>query len=245
MKTTVLALLVGVMLAIGGSVATAGPFEDASAAYERGDYATAVRLLKQLADQGHASAQLYLGRMYEFGWGVPQDAAEAAKWYRKAADQNSELTGEAPAQQSPPASAPKVNVLQWSPSASAVSMVLQGGTYRVPVLINGAMTLDFIVDSGASHVTIPADVVRTLMRTGALKSSDFFGEQTYMQADGSKVSSQTFRIRSLKVGNNVIENVTASVTPPQGFLLLGQSFLERFKSWSIDNAKHELVLVVQ
>ena len=190
MKTTVLAVLVGVMLAIGGSVATAGPFEDASAA-----------------------------------------------------------TGEAPAQQSPPASAPKVNggptVLQWSPSASAVSMVLQGGTYRVPVLINGAMTLEFIVDSGASHVTIPADVVRTLMRTGTLKSSDFFGEQTYRQADGSEVSSQTFRIRSLKVGNNVIENVTASVTPSQGFLLLGQSFLERFKSWSIDNAKHELVLKVQ
>ena len=192
-----------------------------------------------------AAEQFKLGIAYARGEGVPQDDGEAAKWYRKAADQNSELTGEAPAQQSPPASAPKVNVLQWSPSASAVSMVLQGGTYCVPVLINGAMTLDFIVDSGASHVTIPADVVRTLMRTGALKSSDFFGEQTYMQADGSKVSSQTFRIRSLKVGNNVIENVTASVTPPQGFLLLGQSFLERFKSWSIDNAKHELVLVVQ
>ena len=40
----------------------------------------------------------------------------------------------------------------------------------------------------------------------------------------------------------VIENVKASVAPVAGELLLGQSFLKRFKSWSIDNAKHSLVL---
>jgi hypothetical protein len=49
-------------------------------------------------------------------------------------------------------------------------------------------------------------------------------------------------IRSLKVGNKVVGSVKASVTPARGGLLLGQSFLERFKSWSIDNTKHELLL---
>ena len=42
---------------------------------------------RKAADQGDASAQSYLGLMYELGKGVPQDYAEAVKWYRKAADQ--------------------------------------------------------------------------------------------------------------------------------------------------------------
>ncbi len=82
----------------------------------------------------------------------------------------------------------------------------------------------------------------TLMRTGTLKKTDFLGEKTYVLADGSKVPSQTFRIRSLKVGNKVIEDVNGSVASVKGGLLLGQSFLSRFKSWSIDNTKHAFLL---
>ena len=65
----------------------AGPFEDGEAAYQRQDYATALRFWRPLADQGDATAQSNLGAMYELGRGVTQDYAEAVKWYRKAADQ--------------------------------------------------------------------------------------------------------------------------------------------------------------
>ena len=58
---------------------------------------------------------------------------------------------------------------QFSVSETSVPMRMEGGTYVVPVLINGAITLDFVVDSGAADVSIPADVVMTLMRTGTLK----------------------------------------------------------------------------
>lgn len=34
-------------------------------------------------------------------------------------------------------------------------------------------------DSGAADVSIPADVVMTLMRTGTLRPGDFLGTQTY------------------------------------------------------------------
>lgn len=61
--------------------------EDASAAYLRGDYATAYRLIKPLAEQGNAKAQFNLGVMYHNGHGVPQDYTEAMKWYKKAAEQ--------------------------------------------------------------------------------------------------------------------------------------------------------------
>jgi hypothetical protein len=56
------------------------------------------------------------------------------------------------------------------------------------------------------------------------------------------VPSPTFWIRSLKIEKIVIENVKASIAPVDGELLLGQSFLTRLKSWSIDNVKHSLVL---
>jgi hypothetical protein len=63
------------------------PFAHARDAYYSGDYATALRLVHPLADQGNANAQNFLGDMYYRGRGVPQDYAEAVKWYRKAANQ--------------------------------------------------------------------------------------------------------------------------------------------------------------
>jgi clan AA aspartic protease (TIGR02281 family) len=117
-----------------------------------------------------------------------------------------------------------------------------GGTFVVPVFINDTITLNFVVDSGAADVSVPADVVGTLIRAGTIGRSDFTGKQTYVLADGSTAPSNTFVIRSLKVGDILIENVKGSVSPAAGSLLLGQSFLQRFKSWSMDNNKHVLVL---
>jgi uncharacterized protein len=72
-----------ILLSLAAPVA-AGPFEDATAAWGKGDYATALRLIRPLADQGNASAQYYLGSMYYNGHGVPQDYAEAVRWYPRA-----------------------------------------------------------------------------------------------------------------------------------------------------------------
>jgi hypothetical protein len=85
-------------------------------------------------------------------------------------------------------------------------------------------------------------VFSTLRRTGSIKDTDIIGVQTYELADGSKTQEAMFKIRSLKIGNKTVENVRGSVASAKGSLLLGQSFLERFKSWSIDNTTHELLL---
>ena len=47
----------------------------------------ALRILKADAEKGVAGAQFRLGRMYDFGFGVPEDDQEAVKWYRLAAKQ--------------------------------------------------------------------------------------------------------------------------------------------------------------
>jgi len=82
-------MAIAAFILVGGfarSVA-AGPFEDGVAAYQRGDYATAMRLWRPLADQGNGDAQYNIGIMYDKGFGVRPNDATAASWHRKAADQ--------------------------------------------------------------------------------------------------------------------------------------------------------------
>ena len=75
-----------VLLTLGGAKVWA-EFDEGMAAYKRGDYQTALREWRQLAERGHVVAQYNLGVLYQKGDGIPQDYAEAAKWYKKAADQ--------------------------------------------------------------------------------------------------------------------------------------------------------------
>ena len=105
-----------------------------------------------------------------------------------------------------------------------------GGTFVVPVQINDAITLKFTLDSGASDVSIPADVVSTLIRTGTISRDDFIGARTYVLADGSTVPSAEFRIRSLRLGSMTLHNVVGSLAHDDAPLLLGQSFLSRLKT---------------
>ena len=81
-----------------------------------------------------------------------------------------------------------------------------------------------------------------LRQTGTLADSDFTGQRIYMTADGTRSAAATFLLRVLEVGGQRVENVSAHVSPARSPLLLGQSFLGRFRSWSIDNDRQELVL---
>ena len=125
---------------------------------------------------------------------------------------------------------------------TVVRMEPVNGVYMVPGIVNGAANLKFMVDTGATDVAVPSHVVQELLSSGLIASSDFLEERIYRLADGSKMPSRTFRIRSLQVGNVLIENVMASIVPEAGTLLLGQSFLGKLKYWSIDNAMHVLII---
>lgn len=56
-------------------------------AYKCGDYATALREFRTLANQGNTAAQFFLGTMYRNGDGVSASGEEAARWIRLAAEQ--------------------------------------------------------------------------------------------------------------------------------------------------------------
>jgi len=73
--------------ALGTPLSAQADFTDGFTAFTKGDYATALKEWKPLAELGHADAQYNLGVMYEKGRGVTQDYKEAFKWYRLAANQ--------------------------------------------------------------------------------------------------------------------------------------------------------------
>ena len=83
-KRGILAVFLALALA---APSLAANFQVGWEAYERGDYAMALKEWRPLAEQGDALAQFSLGAMYSVGEGIPQDYAEAVKWYRLAAEQ--------------------------------------------------------------------------------------------------------------------------------------------------------------
>jgi TPR repeat protein len=82
------ACLAVALVVSSGSVATAQDWDKGEAAYLAEDYETALQEWRPLAEQGHAEAQVSLSGMYLSGRGVPQDYAEAVKWYLLAAEQD-------------------------------------------------------------------------------------------------------------------------------------------------------------
>ena len=62
-------------------------YQQAMAAYERGKYQTALRLFRELAEQGQVHSQRMIGNIYDKGLGVPQNFDKAVHWYSKAATQ--------------------------------------------------------------------------------------------------------------------------------------------------------------
>jgi len=50
------------------------------------DYGAAMRWYLKAVEDGDATANWNIGRLYEFGFGVPKDLTKAKSWYQKAAD---------------------------------------------------------------------------------------------------------------------------------------------------------------
>ncbi len=78
-------------LVVLAAIALASPawagFDAGVEAYKAGDYGAAMREWRPLAERGDGRAQHNLGILFNYGQGVPQNLAEAAKWYLRAAEQ--------------------------------------------------------------------------------------------------------------------------------------------------------------
>jgi predicted aspartyl protease len=118
----------------------------------------------------------------------------------------------------------------------------ENGVYKINLNINKSVSLDFILDSGASVVLIPEDVFSVLVRNGTILKSDILGYQNFTIADGTTSKKPVFRIKSLTIGNITVTDIEATIGELNSDLLLGQSFIQKFKSIKIDNSSNELVI---
>jgi clan AA aspartic protease (TIGR02281 family) len=128
--------------------------------------------------------------------------------------------------------------------AERIPLTQSHGVFMVPVRINDAVTIPFVVDSGAGDLSVPEDVYKTLFRTGTITESDFREPGTYRMADGSMHVAQRLILHEVRVGDHAVKDVVASVAPDKADPLLGQSFLGTLPGWAIDNTRHALVIGV-
>jgi len=128
-------------------------------------------------------------------------------------------------------------------SVTAVKMNSSGGVYEIPVVLNEALKINMIIDSGASDVFVTADVVSALIKSGTVTEDDDLGVATYTIADGSTVENQRFRLKSVKIGDRFIKNVNASISNSiEAPMLLGQSALEGLGQYSFDYSRGVILL---
>lgn len=74
------------LLLLSSALVQAG-FDEGLVAANKGDYQTAFKEWKPLAEQGDSYAQYNLGIMYDNGQGIAQNYTQALYWYNKAAEQ--------------------------------------------------------------------------------------------------------------------------------------------------------------
>ena len=88
MKKLLVPFCLTLIIFIGSvGVSESADMQKGNAAYDRGDYATALKEFTPLAKQGNATAQFNLGVMYANGQGVPKNYKTAVKWWKLAAKQ--------------------------------------------------------------------------------------------------------------------------------------------------------------
>lgn len=116
-----------------------------------------------------------------------------------------------------------------------VKITKSGGVYLIPVSINDVLQIKFILDSGASDVAISPDVFLTLFKTETIEKGDWLPGKQYQIADGSIVQSNRFKIRTLKIGNQILKNVACSISSSiDAPMLLGQAALEQLGNFNFD-----------
>jgi len=119
---------------------------------------------------------------------------------------------------------------------------LPSGVYEVPCKIND-LPLKFILDTGASDVTISSTDAKFMLKNNYLHSQDIIGKRRYLTASGDIIEGTKIKLRKIQIGELELRNVEASIVHNQDApLLLGQSVLKRLGRYNIDSSKSILTI---
>jgi len=128
-----------------------------------------------------------------------------------------------------------------SQGKTIVKMENNNGVKYVWIEING-LKLRFIFDTGASSICISSAEATVLYRQGTLQKEDILDIQYFQDATGKVSAGTRINLRTVKIGNRVLQNIEAIVIDnDEAPLLLGQSALEKFGKISLDYNKNEII----
>lgn len=117
-----------------------------------------------------------------------------------------------------------------------------GGTFEIPCSVNG-LDLNMLFDTGASDVTISSVEANFMFKNNYLSKDDIKGKNYYQIANGDLVEGTVITLKEVKVGDAVLKNVDASVVKSQKApLLLGESVLQKFGTYTVDNINSKLII---
>ena len=124
---------------------------------------------------------------------------------------------------------------------NSIKMEKVNGVYQIPILVNGT-TMFFIFDTGASLISISNVEATFLFKQGKLTEDDIIGKANFTDANGDISEGTIIRLKEIKIGNKILNDIEASVVNnTKAPLLFGQSALEKFGKISIDYNSGELV----
>ena len=125
---------------------------------------------------------------------------------------------------------------------TSIKMKKEGGVFLLPCKING-LEMEFMLDTGASDVSISLTEAMFMLRHGYLRETDFVGVEKYSLANGNLEESDSVILREMEIGGLKLFNVKASLTRELAApVLLGQSALSKLGNIEIDYASNTLII---
>jgi aspartyl protease family protein len=156
----------------------------------------------------------------------PADPALQAKLQELEKDKGEKLTFEATS--SFRNSMKKLVDLENSIHSESIQLRREGDTFWASVVIDGEHTVEMVVDSGASLISIPFEMAKTLKMEPTARDEEIL----LTLADGSEIVGYLKTIKAVRVGQFTVENVKCAVLGPEAveaLPLLGMSFLGEFQ----------------
>lgn len=123
---------------------------------------------------------------------------------------------------------------------TVVKMEKINGVYEIPTEIDG-IPMYFIFDTGAGLISISTTEASFLYKQGKLTKDDIKGTANFSDANGDISEGTIIVLKTVKIGDRILENIEASVVNNLNApLLFGQSALGKFGKISIDNNRGEI-----
>lgn len=128
-----------------------------------------------------------------------------------------------------------------SSNTISIPLIKKGNHYYVKIKF-GNLIKTYLLDSGASDMSIDDETFKYLQKTNQLTTQNRLSIGKYQLADGSIVELKRIRIPSFVIDKIEVNDIDATIVQNGKPLLLGKSFLDSFKSWKIDNKSQTLIV---